>query len=308
VLTSSQVKEKALELGFHKVGIADAKKDHQDGAQVNLEKWLSLGYHANLAWMENEHRRNIRQYMPDVASVIVLAINYYTEHQHCQDPNFGKISRYGWGADYHKIIRNKLKQFSLWLEAQDQNIKTRFCVDTSPLQEKAWAQRAGLGWIAKNSNLITREYGSWVFISEVLINISLRADLPANNHCGTCSKCIDSCPTSAIVEPYVIDSSKCIAYHTIENREDQLPSTISAKLEQWVAGCDICQDVCPWNQRFAKVTDIDGFNPYPENLSPKLSDLATISDEQWQKQTQGSALRRIKATMIRRNARANLKS
>ncbi len=308
MLVSSQIKEKAIALGFHKVGIADARSDYRDHATSNLDKWISLGYHGNLSWMENQKRWDILEYMPDVRSVIVLATNYYTSHQHSQDPVFAKISRYGWGKDYHKIIQSKLKELSHWIETHDDSIVTRFCVDTSPLQEKVWAQRAGLGWIAKNSNLISREYGSWIFLSEILVNFPLTPDSSAGNHCGTCSRCIESCPTAAIVEPYVVDSSKCIAYHTIENREAELPVEISAKLEQWVAGCDICQDVCPWNQRFAKVTDIAEFNPYPENIAPRLSELANISDEQWKERIQGSALKRIKSTMIRRNARANLKS
>ena len=308
MLVSSQIKEKAIALGFHKVGIADARSDYRDHATSNLDKWISLGYHGNLSWMENQKRWDILEYMPDVRSVIVLATNYYTSHQHSQDPVFAKISRYGWGKDYHKIIQSKLKELSHWIETHDDSIVTRFCVDTSPLQEKVWAQRAGLGWIAKNSNLISREYGSWIFLSEILVNFPLTPDSSAGNHCGTCSRCIESCPTAAIVEPYVVDSSKCIAYHTIENRETQLPVEIAAKLEQWVAGCDICQDVCPWNQRFAKVTDIAEFNPYPENIAPRLSELAKISDEQWKERIQGSALKRIKSTMIRRNACANLKS
>ena len=308
MLVSSQIKEKAIALGFHKVGIADARADYRDHAISNLDKWISLGYHGNLSWMENRKRWDILEYMPDVRSVIVLATNYYTSDQHSQDPLFAKISRYGWGKDYHKIIRSKLKELSHWIETHDDSIVTRFCVDTSPLQERVWAQRAGLGWIAKNSNLISREYGSWIFLSEILVNFPLTPDSASGNHCGTCSRCIESCPTAAIVEPYVVDSSKCIAYHTIENRETQLPVEIAAKLEQWVAGCDICQDVCPWNQRFAKVTDIAEFNPYPENIAPRLSELANISDEQWKERTQESALKRIKSTMIRRNARANLKS
>ncbi len=307
MLDSSQIKEQAISLGFHKVGIADAQFSYQDDATANLEKWLALGYHADLTWMTNSKRGFLQEYMPGVRSVICLALNYYTGHQHSTSEGYGKVSRYGWGRDYHKVMSQKLKQFSKWLEAQEDGIQTRFCVDTSPVQDKVWAQRAGIGWIAKNSNVITKDYGSWVFLGEILTNIPLTQDDPSTQHCGTCTRCLDACPTQAITAPFIVDAQRCIAYHTIENREPELPPEIAENLEGWIAGCDICQDVCPWNQRFAQETNITDFQPFPENISPKLTELATISDQQWEKRFQGSSLRRIKAWMLRRNARANLK-
>jgi epoxyqueuosine reductase len=244
--------------------------------------------------------------MPSVQSVICVALNYYTSHQHSNHKEDAKISRYGWGRDYHKVVQRKLKALSQWLENQAENIETRYYVDTGPIQDKVWAQRAGIGWMAKNGNVITREYGSWVFLGEILTNLTLIPDKPHTQHCGTCTRCLEACPTGAIPQPFVVDANRCIAYHTIENRSETLPDTITPHLDGWVAGCDICQDVCPWNQRFAKETDIEDFQPYPQNIAPKLTELANLSLEEWNSRFPASALRRIKLEMWHRNARANL--
>ncbi len=307
MIDSSQVKQKAREIGFHQVGIAKIDND-QDQAQSHLKQWLALGYQADMGWMASPKRQDIREYMPQVQSVIAVALNYYTPHQRSNTGETGKISRYGWGRDYHKVMGKKLKTLSNWLRSQDETmtIMTRYSVDTAPIQDKVWAQRAGLGWIAKNGNVITRKYGSWVFLGEVLTNLNLAADLPHTAHCGTCTRCLDACPTDAIVEPYVVDANRCIAYHTIENRQPELPENVAQNLSGWVAGCDICQDVCPWNQRFAQETDISDFQPYPENINPSLSELANLDQSSWNLRFPASALRRIKPDMWRRNARANL--
>ncbi|MBD2138804.1 tRNA epoxyqueuosine(34) reductase QueG [Anabaena sp. FACHB-1237] len=303
-INSIAVKQKAQELGFHRVGITTIGEDHQ--AQNRLQSWLDAGFHSQMAWMKNPARENIKLVMPDARSLICVALNYYTDHAHSLNPKHGKISRYAWGRDYHKVMGKKLKMLASWLQSLDQNIQVRYYVDTGPVQDKVWAEKAGIGWIAKNGNLITRDYGSWVFLGEILINIELDSDRPATQHCGTCTRCLDACPTHAIIKPYVVDANKCIAYHTIENRDEKLPPAIAQNLQGWVAGCDICQDVCPWNQRFAKVTDIEDFQPYPGNLSPHLVELAQISNQEWDQQFTASALRRIKPEMFRRNARANL--
>ena len=303
-VNSSQVKDAAIDIGFHLVGIAPI--DRQDDAVDRLKNWLSAGYQADMAWMANPKRQDIRAWMPEVRSLISVGLNYYTPHQHSTEPNIGKISRYGWGRDYHKVMGKKLKALSSWLKSQDESIVTRYCVDTAPVQDKVWAQRAGLGWLAKNGNVITRKYGSWVFLGEILTNIELTPDAPHTSHCGTCTRCITACPTGAIVSPHVVDANRCIAYHTIENRDRQLPPEIADNLSGWIAGCDICQDVCPWNQRFAKETDVADFQPYPDNLRPKLSELANLSEADWDRQFRASALRRIKPAMWQRNARANL--
>ena len=304
-IDSFQVKQKAKEIGFHLVGIA-AVKDYQDDAKQHLQAWLDSGYQAEMAWMANPQRADIRAYMPEAKSVISVALNYYTPHQHFSQPGVGKISRYGWGRDYHKVMGKKLKKLTTWLRSQDETIITRYSVDTAPIQDKVWAQRAGLGWIAKNGNLITRKYGSWVFLGEVLTNIDLSADAAHTSHCGTCTRCLSACPTGAITKPHVVDANRCIAYHTIENRQPELPTAIAEHLSGWVAGCDICQDVCPWNQRFAKETDVEDFQPYPQNINPQLSSLAELDEVEWDIRFRASALRRIKPDMWRRNARANL--
>ncbi len=305
LISSDVVKEKVSELGFHKVGITAV--DGVEATEIkHLQAWIAQGYHAEMAWMDNPKRQNISLVMPEVRSLICVALNYYTPDQRPAGEEYAKISRYGWGRDYHKVMHKKLKALTTWLQSLDQSIQARYYADTGPVTDKVWAQRAGIGWIAKNGNVITREYGSWVFLGEVLTNLELKCDRPSTEHCGTCTRCLEACPTDAITEPFVIDANRCIAYHTIENRSETLPQTVAPHLQGWVAGCDICQDVCPWNQRFARVTDVVEFRPYPGNIAPKLIELAKISDEEWDQQFPASALRRIKPEMLRRNARANL--
>ncbi len=308
MINSDRIKEAAKAIGFHKVGIVSVEQISDDTAVNRLKNWLALGYHADMDWMKNPKRQDIKLCLPDVRSLISLAVNYYTPHQHVHDPAIGKISRYGWGRDYHKMMEKKLKALSNWLREQGEGINTRYYADTGPIQDKVWAQRAGLGWIGKNGNVITRDYGSWVFLGEILTNLELVPDRPHTEHCGTCTRCLEACPTQAIAKPFVVDANRCLAYHTIENRAAELPAEIAQNLSGWVAGCDICQDVCPWNQRFAQETDIEDFQPYPENIAPKLTELATIEPTEWDRRFRASALRRIKPQMWKRNAKANLKN
>jgi epoxyqueuosine reductase len=304
-ISSIDIKQKARELGFSRVGIAAAIQD-PDLTEANhrLQAWIDRGFHADMDWMQNPKRQDITQVMPDVRSLICVALNYYTPHQHSSDPDVAKISRYGWGRDYHRVLGKRLKALSQWLEAQADGICTRFYVDTGPIAEKTWAERAGIGWIGKHGNLITRDYGSWVFLGEILTNLELESDRPHAQHCGTCTRCIEACPTGAITQPFVVDANRCIAYHTIENKAETLPTAIAQNLHNWVAGCDICQDVCPWNQRFAQETAVADFQPYPHNLTPQVEELVELSDRDWDRNFTGSALRRIKPTRWRRNAMA----
>jgi epoxyqueuosine reductase len=297
------IKQEAQAIGFHQVGVARVA-DWADTAPTALQSWLDKGYQASMGWMKSPRRQDVYQILPDVRSVICVALNYYTPQQRPDGPEYAKISRYGWGRDYHKVLHKKLKALTRWLEAQDPGIQTRYYADTGPIQDKLWAERSGIGWIAKNSNVISREYGSWMFLGEILTNVDLVPDKPHTQHCGTCTRCLDACPTQAIVEPFVVDANRCIAYHTIENREPELPTGV--ELHGWVAGCDICQDVCPWNQRFARETDVAEFQPYEWNVAPKLTELAELSQAEYDRRFPASALRRIRPDMMRRNARANL--
>ncbi len=307
-LNKEQIKLKAIEIGFHEVGIThvEANSEQQQTNQKRLQKWLDKGYQADMQWMDNPRRQDVNLCWSEVKSIICVALNYYTPNQHEQKPDSAKISRYGWGRDYHRVITKKLKILANWLIENQVGAKVRYYVDTGPIQDKFWAEQAGIGWVAKNGNVITRNYGSWVFLAEILTNIDLVIDRPHTNHCGTCTRCITACPTQAITEPFVVDANRCIAYHTIENRQPELPVEIANNLNGWVAGCDICQDVCPWNQRFAKTTDVPDFFPYPANLNPKLSEIAQMTEEEWDRRFTGSALRRIKPQMWRRNALSQL--
>ncbi|MDY6937130.1 MAG: tRNA epoxyqueuosine(34) reductase QueG [Cyanobacteriota bacterium] len=302
-LSRHQIQQKATELGFHRMGIAAVSAENAEDAR-RLRSWLAKGYHAEMDWMNSPKRQDIRACMPGVESVICVALNYYTPHSSPEGAEYGKISRYGWGRDYHRVMHKKLKALALWLRSCQEGVQARYYADTGPISDKVWAQRAGIGWIAKNGNVITREFGSWVFLGEMLTNLELTPDRPHTQHCGTCTRCLEACPTGAIVEPFVVDANRCIAYHTIENRAESLPEAIASHLGGWVAGCDICQDVCPWNQRFARETDVAEFHPYPENRAPKLAELADLSEEEWDRRFRASALRRIKPQMWRRNAKA----
>lgn len=310
-----RLEQQARTVGFHRLGVVAVPPqptEPERAMQHRLHQWLNQGYQADMTWMANPKRQDIRRVMPDVRSIICVALNYYTPHQRPEGVEYGKIARYGWGRDYHRVVHKKLKQLSQWLRTQapphGKDIVARYYADTGPVQDKFWAQEAGLGWVAKNGNVITRDYGSWIFLGEILTNLELPPSQPHTNHCGTCTRCIDACPTEAIRAPGVVDASRCIAYHTIENRSEQLPPQVAAQLDNWVAGCDICQDVCPWNQRFAQPTDVAEFEPYPGNVAPKLDDLANLSQQDWDRRFPASALRRIKPTMWQRNATAALAS
>jgi len=300
---TEQVKRQALALGFDKVGIASAA-DPPD--LTSLRAWLAAGMAADMAWMADPRRKDPERVLPGVQSLVCVALNYYTPTCHSRDPAKGKISRYAWGRDYHRVLGRRLKQLHLWMQAQFPDYRGRFYVDTGPVAEKPWAMQAGLGWIGKNGLLLTREYGSWVFLGVILTTLPLIPDRPHTAHCGTCSRCLEACPTQAIVSPGVVDSRRCIAYHTLESHAEQIPAEIAQNLHNWVAGCDICQEVCPWNQRFARPSRIPDFQPYPWNVAPDLQELARIGDEEFDRRFPASALRRLKAHRLRRNAQAAL--
>lgn len=301
---SQTIRERAHFEGFDKVGIVGAAPLDDEGAR--LKEWLARGYHGEMRWMARDVEKRIdpRAIFPAARSVVVVALNYYTPHAHQQTSTTGKVSRYAWGDDYHDVVKTKLTSLLSWIREQEPRAEGKICVDIQPTMDKAWAVRAGLGWLGKHSNVITPELGSWVFIGELLLNLELDYDdIPVEDHCGTCTLCIDACPTAAITEPYVVDSNKCISYATIELRAPELPEEIEDNLSGWLYGCDICQDVCPWN-RFEQVSSESRFAPREGNVNTDLTDIIGLTPETYAARFRGSAIKRTKITGLQRNARA----
>ncbi len=299
-----RIKEKAFELGFQKIGIVEAAPLVEE--KERLSEWLARGFHGEMRWMEQgaEKRADPRLLLPSARSVIVTALNYYTPHAHENSPDAGKISRYAWGDDYHEVVGEKLRALLDWIKTIAPETEGKICVDTAPMMDKAWAVRAGLGWLGKHSNLITKEYGSWIFIGEILLGLELEYDTAVvPDHCGNCTACLDACPTQAIVEPFVVDSNRCISYATIELRAPELPGQIAEELNGWLYGCDICQDVCPWN-RFEQATAEKKFEPRTGNVSPGIDEILELSPEKYAERFRRSAIKRAKLGGLQRNARA----
>jgi epoxyqueuosine reductase len=303
-VVSEKIKQKAMEIGFHKIGIVAAEPLIEE--QEHLKAWLGSDFHGEMAWMEREpeKRSDPRLIFPEARSVIVVALNYFTKHEHAVDATKGKLSRYAWGDDYHDVVREKLNELLVWIKTKCPSAEGKICVDTAPMMDKAWAVRAGLGWLGKHSNLITTDFGSWVFIGEILLNLELEYDAATvEDHCGTCTACLDACPTSAIVEPYVVDSRKCISYATIELRDEHLPADVATNMESWFYGCDICQDVCPWN-RFEKPTNELRFEPRNGETSIALEEVLSLTPESYATRFRRSAIKRAKLLGLKRNAAA----
>jgi epoxyqueuosine reductase len=310
---AAQIKARALQLGFSKVGIVRAE---ELTAECNyLQQWLARGFQGEMKWMERDpaQRADPRRFWPAAQSVVVVALNYYTPHQHeistggasdRPDPVTGKISRYAWGDDYHDVLGEKLRELLSWIKLQWPEAEGKVCVDIQPVIDKAWGQRAGLGWIGKHTNLITHEFGSWVFLGELLLNLDLAyQESEAADQCGSCTLCIDACPTNAITEPYVLDASLCISHATIESRASQIPTRVAEHLEGWLYGCDICQDVCPWN---AATPDSEEprFQPRTGNINARLAEILTLTPDAYARRFRGSAMKRAKLSGLQRNARA----
>lgn len=302
-LQSEDIKHKAREIGFQKIGIVPATALGEEGAR--LHEWLAQNLHGTMHYLARDpaKRSDPRLLLPSAQSVICVALNYYRPEP---QPDTAKVSRYAWGDDYHDVLQEKLKALRDWMLAQIPDLETKICVDTAPMMDKAWAVRAGLGWLGKHTNVITREFGSWVFLGEILVSLELEYDsYIEKDHCGKCTACLDACPTNAIIAPYQLDATRCISYGTIELRSEELPEVMQEKLEGWVYGCDICQDVCPWS-RFAKPTEESRFTPRPGITELQLQELATMSQEEFSTRFRGSAIKRAKVSGLRRNADALL--
>jgi epoxyqueuosine reductase len=302
VILAENIKQRALFEGFNKVGIVGAESLEDEGRR--LKEWLARGHHGEMSWMAREVHKRIdpREIFPQARSVVVVALNYFTPHQHQQSPATGKVSRYAWGDDYHDVVKEKLVSLLEWIKEQEPSADGKVCVDIQPVMDKGWAVRAGLGWLGKHSNVITQDHGSWVFIGELLLNLDLEHDRErVEDHCGTCTLCIDACPTAAITEPYVVDSNKCISYATIELRAPELPAEMD--LAGWLYGCDVCQDVCPWN-RFEQPASEMRFAPREGNVDVELEDILELTPESYAARYRGSAIKRAKLAGLQRNARA----
>ena len=269
-----------------------------------LERWLAAGHQADMAWMADPRRRAVEQLLPGVRSLVAVGLPYYVRAQ--RRPGSLAVARYGWGRDYHRVIDSRLRELGRWLSGQVGDCGWRVCVDSAPLLDKAWAEEAGLGWIGKNGNLIHRRRGSWLLIGHLLTTLPLPADRRAEPLCGICRLCLDACPTGALPEPFVVDARRCLAYHTIENRDPALPAAIAARMQGWVAGCDICQDVCPWNAEPLPSSDDAAVQPRPWLLDLQAAEALSWSDTEWDERLRASALRRIRPWMWRRNLRAAL--
>ena len=296
------IKQLSQDLNFDLVGVASSNFNDRL-AKDNFQTWIDSGYSASMHWLENrsEERKNINKYFPEVKTVLSFGYNYYTENI---DNDSFKISNYAKGKDYHLVIKEKLFEILSYIKSCNENIKYRVCVDTSPIMEKNWAQIAGLGWIGKHTNLINNNIGSWFFISEILLDIELDYDIPfSEDLCGTCTKCLDACPTDAL-RPYILDSNKCISYLTIEHR-GAIDSKLENKLDDWIYGCDICQDVCPWNTKFSKISKEKDFYPKEEIKNNDKDDWKKLTKDEFNRVFKDSAVKRTKYEGLIRNINLN---
>lgn len=292
---TSLIKKHAKRLGFEYCGISKAVFLEEEAPR--LEKWLNNNMHGQMKYMENyfDKRLDPRLLVDDAKSVVSLLLNYYPEQK--QNPDAPQISKYAYGNDYHDVIKEKCKTLVDILREDIGEINGRCFVDSAPVMDKAWAQKSGLGWIGKNSNLITKNNGSFFFIAELIIDVELEYDSPIKDYCGTCTRCIDACPTDAIVAPYMVDGSKCISYFTIELKEN-IPADYKNKFNNWAFGCDVCQDVCPWN-RFSK--------PHTEPLFNNKDDMLDWDNKQWQEITQEVFAKVFKGSAVKRTGFKGLK-
>ncbi|TDG35841.1 tRNA epoxyqueuosine(34) reductase QueG [Pedobacter changchengzhani] len=296
---SNLIKQEALRLGFIDCGIS--KAEFLENEAPRLEKWLKGNFHGEMKYMENyfDKRLDPTLLVDDAKSVISLSLNYYTDDKQ-SDPNAPKISKYAFGQDYHAVIKDKLKELLFFIESNIGAVSGRAFVDSAPVLDRAWAKKSGIGWIGKNANLISKTNGSFFFLAELIIDLELDYDSPfQTDHCGTCTRCIDACPTDAILAPQVVDGSKCISYLTIELK-NEIPAEFKNKMENWMFGCDICQDVCPWN-RFSKAHDEDAFKPENGILDLNEKEITEITDEVFKKVFKGSAVKRTKFAGLKRN-------
>ena len=294
---SKLIKAEAKRLGFLSCGISEAGFLEEEAPR--LENWLNQNRHGEMRYMENhfDKRLNPTLLVEDAKSVISLTLNYFPSEQ--QNPASYKLSKYAYGQDYHHVIKDKLNELLHTVHTEIGEVFGRAFVDSAPVLDKAWAAKSGLGWIGKNSNLLTQQVGSFYFIAELIVDLDLEYDHATTDHCGTCTACIDACPTDAIIAPYVVDGSKCISYFTIELKNN-IPVEMKGKMDDWIFGCDVCQDVCPWN-RFSKPHNEPLFNPNSEILSMTKTDWEEITKDTFNKVFKNSAVKRTKLEGLTKN-------
>ena len=291
------IQKEAKRLGFDACGVSKAEFLEEEAPR--LEKWLLNQMNGKMTYMENhfDKRLDPRLLVPDAKSVISLSLNYYPSQ--IQNKEAPKISKYAYGEDYHFVIKDKLKALLNFIQDEIGQVNGRVFVDSAPVMDKAWAAKSGIGWLAKNSNLINKKRGSFFFIAELILDLDLEPDAPTLDHCGTCTRCIDACPTQAIVQPYVVDGSKCISYLTIELKES-IPNEFKGKMDDWMFGCDVCQDVCPWN-KFSLTHVEERFHPNAQLLSMNKKDWQELTHEVFSKVFKKSAVKRTKYEGLKRN-------
>ncbi|MFT6210051.1 MAG: epoxyqueuosine reductase [Bacteroidia bacterium] len=292
------IKQEAQRLGFLQCGISKAGFLEEEAPR--LEKWLNAKMHGEMGYMANhfDKRLDPTKLVDGAKTVITVLLNYFPEETQ-KDPAAPKISKYAYGKDYHHVIKGKLRELVEFINQEIGEVDGRAFVDSAPVMDKAWAAKSGLGWVGKNSNLIHPKNGSFFFIGELILDLELEPDHPIRDHCGTCTACIDACPTEAIVDPYVVDGSKCISYLTIELK-DAIPTSMKGQFDDWAFGCDVCQDVCPWN-RFSKPHSEPQFNPHPEMLDMTKKDWEELTEDVFKKVFQKSAVKRTKFAGLKRN-------
>jgi epoxyqueuosine reductase len=298
-LSNDIVIQKAKAVGFDLIGFAKAEKLEKDSEY--LQKWLDTNYQAGMDYMSKnfDKRKDVRQILPEAKSVISLGLNYYTPHSYSNEETKGKVSRYACGKDYHLIIWAMLDELEEELKKVDPQFECISYVDTGPVMDKAWAVRSGVGWLGKHTNVINREIGSWFFIANIITNYEFDYSEQIPDFCGTCTACIDACPTNAIIQEYVVDANKCISYLTIENK-NEISEQFKGKFDNWLFGCDICQDVCPWNQKFPVETKIKDF--HPQNKELKFNDILEMNEDEFKAKFQTSPIKRAKLSGLKRNA------
>ena len=297
------LKRKAAELGFDACGISRAEPLNNEARR--LETWLNQGRNGSMQWMDRnfDKRTDPTKLVDGARSVVSVLQNYYQGIPQPSTPGAGKVSRYAWGEDYHQVMKEKLYALFNWLDETVGGISGRAFVDSAPVMDKVWAQRSGLGWIGKHSNLLNRQMGSYFFIGEIIVDVDLATDDPVEDYCGSCTRCIDACPTGAIYQPYAVDANRCISYLTIENRSDEIPAQFHSQLENWVFGCDICQDVCPWN-KFRQLTREPRYLPRDGMTDTLLSEYAEIDIEEYRERFRKTPVKRAKFDGFKRNVAA----